>query len=79
VHRGFRRLHRVVLIVDRRRRAREVVDRVDFDVQRERHVVTDELEPRVVVQMVDVPLGAREQVVDAQHFVALLEQAIAQV
>jgi hypothetical protein len=47
--------------------------------QRERDVVTDELEPRIVVQMVDVPVGAREQLVDAQHLVALLEQAIAQV
>ena len=47
--------------------------------QRERDVVTDELEPRIVVQVVDVPLGAGEQVVDAQHFVALGEQAVAQV
>jgi hypothetical protein len=40
--------------------------------------VADELEPRVVMQMIDVAFGAGEEVVDAEHFVALLQQSIAQ-
>ena len=79
VDRGLGRLHRVVLVVDRRRRTGEVVDLVDLDEQRERHVVPDELEARVVVQVIDVALGAGEEVVDAEHLVALLEQAVAEV
>ena len=38
-----------------------------------------ELEARVVVQVIDVALGAGEEVVDAEHLVALLEQAVAEV
>ena len=72
------RLHRVVLVVDRRRGTGEVVDLVDFDMQRKRHVVADELEPRIGVQVVHVPFSAREQIVDAQHLVPETEQAVAQ-
>jgi len=79
VDRSLRRLHRVVLVVDRRRGTSEVVDFVHLDIQRKRHVVTDELESRIAVQVVDVPLCAREQVIHAQHLVPETEQAVAQV
>ena len=49
--------------MDRRRRAGEVVDLVDFDVQRKGDVVADELEAGIVVQMLDVALGAGEKVI----------------
>ncbi len=78
VHRRLGRLDRVVLVVDRRRRAGEVVDLVDLDVERKRHVVADELEARMVVQVLDVALGAGEEIVDAEHLVALLQQPVAQ-
>ena len=54
VHAGLGRLHRVVLVVDRRGRAGEVVDLVDLDVEREGHVVAHQLEARVAEQMRDV-------------------------
>jgi hypothetical protein len=78
VDRGLGRLHRIVLVVDRRGRAGEVEDRVDFHEQREAHVVAHELEPRVVREMIDVALVAGEQVVDAEHLVAAPEQAVDQ-
>ena len=78
VHRRLGRLDRVVLVVDRRRGTGEVVDLVHLHVERKRHVVPDELEARMVVQVVDVPLVAGEQVVDAEDLVPLLEQPIAQ-
>jgi hypothetical protein len=45
--RHFGRLDRVVLVMDRRRRAGEVVNRVDLDKQRKADVVAHELEARV--------------------------------
>jgi hypothetical protein len=69
VHAGLGGLHRVVLVVDRRGRAGEVVDLVDLHVEREGHVVAHQLEVRVVEQVGDVVLGAGEEVVDAEHIV----------
>ncbi len=77
--RGLGRLHRVVLVVDRRGRARQIVDLVDLDVEREGHVVADELEVRVLQQVQDVALGASEQVVGADHLMPLRQQAVDQV
>jgi hypothetical protein len=65
-----------VLIVDWRSGAREIVDFIHLDEEGEGHVVAHELEPGVTMEMLDVALGAREQIVDAKHFVTLLEQAI---
>ena len=79
MHRGLGGLHRIVAVVDRRRRAGQVPDLVGFDVQRERHVMADEFEPGVVVQVIDVALGPGEQVVHANDLVALAEQAVDQV
>ena len=79
VHGGLGGLHRVALVEDRRGRAGEVVDLVDLDVQRKRDVVTHQLEVRVGQHRQDVGLAARVEVVDAQHLVALTEQAPAQV
>lgn len=62
----------------RRGRAREVVDLVHLDKQRKGHVVTDEFEARVGVQMRDIALGAGEQVVNTDDLVPICEQAVTQ-
>ena len=49
---GLGRVHGVVLIVDRRGGAGEVVDLVDLDKERQRHIVADELEFAVIEQRV---------------------------
>jgi hypothetical protein len=41
--------------------------------------VAHELEARMPVQMIDVPLGAREQIIDAQDFMILIEKPIDEV
>jgi len=79
VNAGLGGLHGVELVVDRRGRAREVVDLVDLEIQRKRHVVADHLEVRVRVERGEVVARAREEVVDADDVVAPLEQALAQV
>jgi hypothetical protein len=39
--------------------------------------VTDELEIGLIQQLPDIPFGAGEAVVHAQHFMALFDQAVA--
>jgi hypothetical protein len=47
MHAGLGGLHRIALVVDRGGRAGQIEDRVNLDVERERHVVPDRLEHRV--------------------------------
>src|SRR5205807_2038265 len=75
---GLGRLHRIELVMDRRRRASQVVDLVDLDKQRMGHVVAHRLEMRVAQQMGDVVFAAGEVIVDAQYVVAASEQPLAQ-
>ena len=71
MHTGLGGLHRVVLVVDRRSRAGEVVDLVDLQEERVRHVVPNQLEVRPLEQVHDVELLAREEVVEANDSDAL--------
>ena len=64
---GFRRLHRIVLVVDRRRRARKIVDFVDLDIERKRDVMSHQFEARIIRQMRDVRFCAGEEIVHAQY------------
>ena len=68
-----------MLIVDRRRRAGEIVDFIDLDKERERDVVAHELEIGMVEKMRNIVLAAGEEIIDAQHVAALLEQAVDEV
>jgi hypothetical protein len=78
VHAGFGGLHGVELVVDRRGRAGQVIDLVDFDIEREGDVVAHQLEIRVVEEMGDVVLGAGEEVVETDDVVAFGEQTLAE-
>ena len=79
MHRGFGGLHRIMLIMHWRRRARKVVNFVDLDEQRKCHIVADKFESWIAKQMRNVALGACEQVVQANHLVAIRKQTITQV
>ncbi len=76
---GLGRRHRIVLVVNRRGRAGHVVDVVHLDVERERDVVPQDLEHRVVHQVHDVRLAPREIVVGADHVVTVVEEPLAEV
>jgi hypothetical protein len=58
--------------------AGKVVDFIDLDVQRKRHVVANELESRVRYEMGHVVAASRVEVIDAQHIGAVCKQALAQ-
>ncbi len=76
----FERLHRVVLVVDRRGRTGQVVDLVDLDIERgSRRRGAANSKRGLAVQVVDVALGRGEQIVGADDLVALLQQSVDEV
>jgi len=72
MHAGLGGLHRIVLIVNRRGRASQIVDLVHFDIEREGHIMAHQLEVRVIEQMGDIVLGASEEVVETDDIVAVV-------
>jgi len=79
VHAGFRGLNRVKLIVDGRRRAGHVVNLIDFDVDRECYIVSQELESRLPHKMQDIVLCAGKEIVQTQDVVFFCDQLVAKV
>ncbi len=78
-HAGLGRLHRIELVVHRRGGTGEVVDPIHFHVERPRHVVARQVEAGLADQVLDVASGARVEVVDAEHLLALGYQPFAEV
>ena len=79
VHAGLGRLDRIVLVVDGRSRARQIIDLVYFNVEWKRHIVPDQLKARVSKQVLDVPLCPGKKVVDADDVMPVINQPVAQV
>ena len=75
----LRRLDGILLIVDRRGRAGEVVDFVELAPEGLGDVVQDEGELGVPEEVVDVGLRSGEEVVQGRHLVAIGKQAAAAV
>eukprot|EP00197_Chlamydomonas_leiostraca_P003887 CAMPEP_0202867288 /NCGR_PEP_ID=MMETSP1391-20130828/9101_1 /ASSEMBLY_ACC=CAM_ASM_000867 /TAXON_ID=1034604 /ORGANISM="Chlamydomonas leiostraca, Strain SAG 11-49" /LENGTH=416 /DNA_ID=CAMNT_0049547319 /DNA_START=82 /DNA_END=1333 /DNA_ORIENTATION=+ len=66
----------VPLVVHRGGWARQVIDLVDFQLDRLRDIVTDELKVRLVQKMCNVVLAASEEVVHADHIVPLAHEEV---
>src|SRR5262245_43762807 len=77
MHACFRRLHRVMLIVDGRRWACQVIDLVYFHIERERNVMPDHFEVLMVEQVLDIATRTSEEVIDADDDRSIGEQAFA--
>jgi len=60
------------LVVDGGGWAGEVIDFIDLDVEREANVVSYELEVGVLEKVMDVILGACEEVIDAYYLVTIV-------
>jgi hypothetical protein len=65
VHARLRRLHRIMLIMNGRGRASEIVDLVHLDIERKRHVVPEQFETRMREKMLDIPARAGKEIIDA--------------
>jgi hypothetical protein len=76
VYRRFRGLHRIVLVLDGRCWAGQVVDFVNFDIQGKSDVVAQKFKARVCMQMFNVVLGSREEIVHADNLMTIGEQSI---
>ena len=74
MHAGLGGLHRIVLIVDGRSRAGEIVDAAHLQIEREADVVADGLEARVVEDGHEVAARAGEIIVDADDVVSVGEE-----
>jgi hypothetical protein len=61
--------------MDRRGWTSEIVDLVHFDKKRKSHVVTQNLEPRIVEQVLDIAAGSSGEIINAKNLVSLAEQA----
>src|SRR5262249_16350127 len=55
----------------------QIVDLIRLDIERKRHVVTDEIEAVVIDHSIDVAARTSEIVIDADDIGAVLEQALA--
>ena len=71
-------LNRVVLIVDRRRRTGQVVNRIDLHIKRKGNVVANEFKIRIPYQRGDISFGTRVEIVDTEDIVSILEEALAE-
>jgi hypothetical protein len=71
-------LHGVTLVVNGRRRGRQVVNAIYFDVERKGDVVAHDFEVFVVQKVSNILSTARVKVVNTEDFVALGEETLAQ-
>jgi hypothetical protein len=57
-------------------RTGKIIDAVDLKLEGVDHVMTDELEARITQKVLDVGFPTREEVVEADHLMTLLNQSI---
>src|SRR5262245_32800723 len=79
VYAGLRRLHRIMLVMDRRRRASQIVDLIDFHIERECDIVADHFEVLVIEQVFDIAARASKEVVRTDDDRSVCQQTLAQV
>ena len=56
-----------MLVVDRRCRAREIVDLVDLHIERKGDIVPNHFEMLVIAQVLDIAPCAGEEIINAHH------------
>ena len=74
---GLGGLDRIVLIMDRRCRTSQIVDLIRLDIERQRHIVTYQIEAVVIDHAIDIAARAGEIIVDADDVGPIFEQTLA--
>ena len=64
--------------MNRRRRAREVINFVDFDIKRKGNVVAQNLEIRIIKQVGNIGATTGKIIVDAENVVAIRQKPFTQ-
>ena len=62
--------------MNRGSRASEVINLVNFNAQWLCHIMTQQLKIRVIHQVANIALSAREKVIDAKNFVTIAKKAL---
>ena len=57
--------------MDGRRGARQIIDFIDFDIERQSDVVADKFKARLAVEMVNIAFCASEKIIDAEDLMTL--------
>src|SRR5688572_2426172 len=68
---------RIILIMNRRSRTRQVIDLVDFQKDRLGYVVANQFETAIIHQMIDIFLSSGEKIVETNYFVAFPKKPFA--
>jgi hypothetical protein len=72
-------LNRVVLVMDRRCRAGEVINSIHLDVKRESYVMAKKFKKRILEKMLNISLRPGVKVIDADHILPFFKEAFAEV
>ena len=75
----FDRLYGIVLIVDRRSGAGEVIDLIDLQQDGLDHIMADQFKVRFAQQVANILLLAGEEVIEADDIMPLGNESVAQV
>src|SRR4029079_4514865 len=67
-------LERIGPVADRTRRASQMKDYVDRDIQRFGHIVAQKRKARIVTQRLDVTLASGQQVIRTDDFMSVAQQ-----
>ena len=73
MNRGLRGLYRVMLIMYRRSGTGQIPDLINFNIKWKADVMAHEFKARMIVEVIDIALGTGKQIIDTQHFMALLK------
>jgi DNA-directed RNA polymerase subunit L len=72
-------LNRILLILDGARRASHIENSINLNVERESHIMANQLKLRVIQKMGNVLLASCAKIISDYNFVAQFEQSIRQV
>src|SRR5262249_18599080 len=75
---GLRRLYRVELVVNWRRRAGKIINLVDFDIEGKADIVSDKLESGIQHQAGDIRSRRCKEVVHAEDLILAAQQSLTQ-
>ena len=74
VHTGLGGLHRIILIMNGRCRAGQIVDLIYLHIEREGDIMPHQFKMWIIKEMQDILLVSGKVVIDAEDIVSILEQ-----
>ena len=79
MHACLGRLNGITLVVNRRCGTGKIINLVDLDIERKRHIMTHDLEPGIFEQMRNIVFNTSEVVIDTKDVITFVQQPFAEV